>query len=51
MDEVRKLQVFDAMKRFGGVARLESEKLRQAKEILKQRKLLRVMVSWQVHMV
>ena len=39
------------MKRFGGVARLEDEKLRQAKAIIKQRKMARIMVSWQVHMV
>ena len=49
--EVKKIQIFDSMKRFGKVVRLQGEKQRQALCILNQRKLIRVIVSWRIHMV
>jgi len=49
--ELRKLQAFDAMKRFGPLQRLEREKLGQARKILGGRLLKRVVTAWKMHIV
>lgn len=51
MNELRKLQAFDCLKRFKQVNRLECEKGGQAHEICQRRKMLRIMFAWKVHMV
>ena len=49
--ELRKVQAFDAMRRFAPMMRLEREKYHQAVRILSWRKMARVTMAWQVQII